>query len=153
MKWIAADIEMYEKAAEYVDTAIIPLFPISFDDDMKGFAGMAEFASLLTTQLEKQFKGRIFLLPGFSYIRDNPNNLHALQGWENSLLDKQFKYIFHITCDSSWKQHEKDLAGSLIWIPSLPLEHMQEQQKISIVEDQVKQLLGLFTQKWHEVKE
>lgn len=153
MKWTSADIEMYKKAAEYVDTVILPLFPIAFEEDMKSFAGMAEFAGLLTSQLEKQFKGRILLLPGFSYMKNHDENLDTLKRWETSLLDKQFKYVFYVTCDSSWKQHEKDLAGALIWLPSIPLEHMQEHQKVSIVEDQVKQLMGLFTQKWNENEE
>lgn len=148
MKWVAADIEMYQKAAEYVDTAVIPLMPLSFGEEMKQNASMAEFVGILTSQLEKQFKGRIFLLPGFVYIKGNTSNIAALKEWENTLLDKQFKHVFHVTSDSSWRQHEDELRGNLLWLPSLPLEHMQEQQKISIVSDQVNQLLSLFTEKW-----
>lgn len=148
MKWVAADIEMYQKAAEYVDTAIVPLMPVSFDDEMKQNASMAEFIGILTVQLEKQFKGRIFLLPGFVYIKGNAGTLETLQEWEKTLLDKQFKHVFYVTSDISWRQYEKALSGTLLWLPSLPLEHMQEQQKVSIIEDQVKQLLTLFTEKW-----
>jgi hypothetical protein len=150
MKWVAADIEMYQKAAEYVDTAVIPLMPVSFGEDMKQNASMAEFVGILTSQLEKQFKGRIFLLPGFVYIKGNSGNLAALQEWEKNLLDKQFKHVFYVTSDSSWRQQENDLSGNLLWLPSLPLEHMQDQQKISIVNDQVNQLLSLFTEKWQD---
>jgi hypothetical protein len=148
MKWVAADIEMYQKAAEYVDTAIVPLMPVSFDDEMKQNASMAEFIGILTVQLEKQFKGRIFLLPGLVYIKGNAGTLETLQEWEKTLLDKQFKHVFYVTSDISWRQYEKALSGTLLWLPSLPLEHMQEQQKVSIIEDQVKQLLTLFTEKW-----
>ena len=42
------------------------------------------------------------------------------------------------------------LDGSLIWLPSLPLEHLNDSQKISMIESQVKQLLNLFTRKWQE---
>ncbi len=150
MKWVAEDAEMYQKAAEYVDTAIVPLLPVSFGEDMKQNASMAEFIGILTTQLEKQFKGRIFLLPGFVYIKGQEGNVGALQGWENTLLDKQFKHVFYITSDLNWRQYEKELSGNLLWLPSLSLEHMQEQQKVAIVEDQVKQLLSLFTEKWQE---
>ncbi|MGA9225331.1 MAG: YpiF family protein [Mesobacillus sp.] len=150
MKWVAADIEMYQKAAEYVDTAIIPLLPVSFDSDMKQSASMAEFVGILTGQLEKQFKGRIFLLPAFVYIKGHSGNLNTLQEWEKTVLDKQFKHLFFVTSDSSWRQHENELSGTLIWLPSLPLEHIQDQQKVSIVEDQVKQLLTLFTEKWEQ---
>lgn len=150
MKWVAADVEMYQKAADYVDTAVIPLMPVSFGEDMKQNASMAEFVGILTGQIEKQFKGRIFLLPGFVYIKGNEGSLKALQEWENTLLDKQFKHVFYVTSDSSWRHHEKELSGDLLWLPSLPLENMQEQQKVSIVDDQVKQLLSLFTEKWQD---
>jgi len=150
MKWVAADIEMYQKAAEYVDTAIIPLMPVSFDSDMKQSASMAEFVGILTGQLEKQFKGRIFLLPAYVYIKGHSGNLKTLQEWEKTVLDKQFKHLFFVTSDSSWRQHENEMSGTLLWLPSLPLEHIQDQQKVSIVEDQVKQLLTLFTEKWEQ---
>lgn len=150
MRWVAGDIEMYQKAAEYVDTAIIPLLPVTFDEDMKQSASMAEFAGILTAQLEKQFKGRIFLLPAYVYIKGHSGNLKTLQEWEQTLLDKKFKHVFFVTSDSSWRQQENELSGTLIWMPSLPLEHIQDQQKISIVEDQVKQLLTLFTEKWEQ---
>lgn len=45
---------------------------------------------------------------------------------------------------------ENQLSGSLIWLPALPLEHLNDSQKISMIESQVKQLLKLFTQKWQE---
>lgn len=150
MRWVAADVEMYQKAAEYVDTAIVPLMPVSFGEDMKQNASMSEFIGIITTQLEKQFKGRIFLLPDFVYIKGHEASINALKDWESTLLDKQFKHVFYVSSDSSWRQHEKDLSGNLLWLPSLSLEHMQEQQKVSIVGDQVKQLLSLFTEKWQE---
>ncbi|ESU30368.1 hypothetical protein G3A_22520 [Bacillus sp. 17376] len=148
MRWVAADVDMYQKAAEYVDTAIVPLLPVSFGDDMKQNASMAEFIGILTAQLEKQFKGRIFLFPDFAYIKGHEANVKTLKEWENTLLDKQFKHVFYVTSDSSWRQQEKELTGNLLWLPSLSFEHMQEQQKMAIVEDQVNQLLSLFTEKW-----
>ncbi|RSD26508.1 YpiF family protein [Mesobacillus subterraneus] len=150
MKWMAADVEMYQKAAEYVDTAVIPLMPVSFGDDMKQHATMAEFAGILTTQLEKQFRGRIFLMPGFVYFKGHEGSLEGLRNWENTLLDKQFKHVFYVTSDISWRQHEKGLGGSLLWLPSLSLDNLPDQQKVSLVDDQVKQLLSLFTEKWQE---
>lgn len=150
MKWVAADVEMYQKAAEYVDTAIVPLLPVSFGEDMKQNASMAEFTGILTSQLEKQFRGRIFLLPDFVYIKEDEGSLDALKNWENSLLDKQFNHIFYVTSDSRWRQREKDLKGNVLWMPSLSMDQMHDQQKVAIVDDQVKQLLSLFTEKWDE---
>lgn len=151
MKWVPEDMEMFLKAKEYIDTVVIPLYPISFGDDVKQSANMTEFINLLATQLERQFKGRLILLPGFPYLKNKDNNksLNDVLEWENRLKDEEFKHIFYVTSDSDWKMVEQQLSGSLIWLPALPLEHMDDKQKNSILMDQVKQLVNLFTQKWH----
>lgn len=151
MKWIPQDIEMFVKAREYVDTIVIPLYPISFGDDVKQTANMTEFINLLTNQLEKQFKGRMILLPSFTYLKTQEKEkvLNNLLDWEKILKLENFNHIFYVTSDSDWKLKEDHLEGSLLWLPALPLEHMDEKQKKSIIEDQVKQLLNLFIQKWH----
>ena len=150
MKWISQDIEMYMKSKEYVDTVVLPLFPVSFDDDIKQTVAMTEFISLLSVQLERQFRGRLVMLPGYSYLKSTAEDklVSDVKDWETELLAKGFKHVFYITSDSSWKAIENKLEGGLIWLPSLPLEHMDDNYKNSILEDQVKQLLNLFLQKW-----
>ncbi|HYK74455.1 MAG TPA: YpiF family protein, partial [Pseudoneobacillus sp.] len=133
MKWVPEDMEMFLKAKEYIDTVVIPLYPISFGDDVKQSANMTEFINLLATQLERQFKGRLILLPGFPYLKNKDNNksLNDVLEWENRLKDEEFKHIFYVTSDSDWKMVEQQLSGSLIWLPALPLEHMDDKQKNS----------------------
>jgi hypothetical protein len=152
MKWIQEDMEMFMNAREYVDTVVIPLYPISFGDDVKQTANMTEFINLLTNQLEKQFKGRLVLLPGFTYFKKQESKkvVTDLLEWENILNLEQFKHIFYVTSDSDWKQDEQKLGGSLIWLPALPLNLMDEKNKNTIIEDQVKQLLNLFVKRWHD---
>jgi hypothetical protein len=152
MKWVSKDIETYSTAKEYVDTAVIPLYSVSFGNEMKQSASSAEFITLLTTFLERQFTGRMMLVPPFTYLKsDHPeDNFQQLKKWEANIEKHEFKHIFYITSEIDWKNFEKELNGSLIWIPSLPLEHLNDSQKISMIENQVKQLLSLFTQKWHE---
>lgn len=150
MKWVSQDIDMYLNAKEYVDTVVLPLLPVSFEQDIKQTVSMTEFISLLSIQLERQFKGRLIMLPGFPYLKSSSEDklLADVQQWENELLTHDFKHVFYVTSDSEWKKREEHLQGSLIWLPSLPLEHMDENYKNSILEDQVKQLLNLFVQKW-----
>ena len=152
MKWVSKDIETYLTAKEYVDTAVIPLVSVSFGNEMMQSASSAEFITLLTSYLERQFTGRLLLLPPFTYLKsDNPEDIiQQMKKWEENIEKNEFKHIFYITSESDWKIYEKDLAGSLIWLPSLPLEHLNDTQKISMIESQVKQLLSLFTQKWSE---
>ena len=152
MKWVPQDIDMYLQAKEYVDTAVLPLLPVSFDGDMKQTASMTEFINLLSAQLERQFKGRLLLLPGFSYLKSMEQDklMELIKIWETEIFQKGFKHVFYVTSDTIWKGIEKDLNGPLIWLPSLPLENLDEQYKTSIMEDQVKQLLILFVQKWRD---
>jgi hypothetical protein len=152
MKWVSKDIETYSTAKEYVDTAVIPLYSVSFGNEMKQSASSAEFITLLTTFLERQFTGRMLLVPPFTYLKsDHPEDIiQQLKKWEANIEKNEFKHIFYITSEIDWKNSEKELTGSLIWLPSLPLEHLNDSQKISMIESQVKQLLSLFTQKWHE---
>jgi len=153
MKWTPADIEKFEKSPEYVDTAVVPLFPVSFANGMKETAAMTEFTSLLTSQLERQLQGRILLVPGFSYLKSSRlPALEQLKEWETDMLDKQFNHVFYVTSDSDWKQDEAKLQGTLLWIPSLPLQHMDEKAKQSVMEDQIRQLMNLFIQKWRDTE-
>jgi hypothetical protein len=153
MKWTPADIEKFEKSPEYVDTAVVPLFPISFANGMKETASMTEFTGLLTSQLERQLQGRILLIPGFSYLKDSRLDVvEQLKLWETELLDKQFNHVFYVTSDYDWKQQEAEFQGTLLWIPSLPLQHMDEKARQSVMEDQIRQLMNLFIQKWRDAE-
>lgn len=152
MKWVAQDIDTYLTAKEYIDTAIIPLYSVSFGEEMKQSAANAEFITLLTSYLERQFTGRLVLIPPFTYLKNefNEDTMKNLKKWEETIVNNEFKHIFYITSESEWQTHEKQLSGSLIWLPSIPLEHMSDQQKMSIIDSQVKQLLTLFEKKWHQ---
>lgn len=154
MKWIPQDIELYLKSKEYIDTAVIPLIPITFGEDMKHAASMAEFINLASALLERQFTGRILLLPPFTYlsVEDQEKKLADLGAWVSALKDNQIKHIFFLTSDSEWKMHDQNLE-SLIWIPALPLENLEDSQKKPLVDSQVKQILTLFTKKWHDYEE
>lgn len=153
MKWISQDIDMFIKSKEYVDTAVLPLLPVSLGDDMKQAVAMSEFISLLSIQLERQFRGRLLMLPSYSYLKSAVEDklVSDVKSWEEELLSQGFKHVFYLTSDSSWKSIESQLDGNLIWLPSLPLENMDENYRISIVDDQVKQLMSLFMQKWQNV--
>ncbi|MFL6555853.1 MAG: DUF2487 family protein, partial [Bacillus sp. (in: firmicutes)] len=59
MKWTPQDIETYLNAKEYVDTAVVPILAVSVGGEMKQSATVAEFITLLTGHLERQFTGRL----------------------------------------------------------------------------------------------
>jgi hypothetical protein len=150
MKWIPQEVETYLNAKEYVDTAVIPVYSLSFGEEMKQSAAAFEFISLLTGYLERQFTGRILMFPPFTYLKSNnmENVISELLKWEETVLQSEFKHIFYITSELDLRMYETRIGGSLIWLPTLPLGNMTEPQKIEIVESQSKQLLSIFTQKW-----
>lgn len=153
MKWNGNDIETYLKEKQFIDTAVVPLLPIAIGSEMKQAASQGEFIELLSLHLERQFKGRLLLFPAFTYLNtlEDHQKMDMLQNWEVKLKESGFSHIFYLTSDISWREQD-NTEGKLIWIPSVPLEHMEEQYKHSILEDQVKQLINIIVQQWQTIK-
>lgn len=153
MEWKAKDIDVYLEEREYIDTAVVPLVPIELGENMKQIVEKGEFVHLLSLHLERQFKGRMLFLPSFTYLRaegDQEKESRLLQ-WEKKVKENGFKYVFFLTSDPAWRHIESIASESLLFIPSIPLEHMDEQYKQSIMEDQVKQLMKRIVDGWQTV--
>ncbi|MCM3453496.1 YpiF family protein [Heyndrickxia oleronia] len=152
MKWNGKDIDLYLKEKQFIDTAVVPLLPIAIGSEMKQAASQGEFIELLSLHLERQFKGRLLLFPAFTYLNtlEDHQQMDMLLNWEVKLKESGFAHIFYITSDISWREQEKT-EGKLIWTPSIPLEHMEEQYKHSILEDQVKQLINIIVKQWQTI--
>jgi hypothetical protein len=151
MKWLTKEIDMYLQAKEYVDTALIPLIPITtMGKDLKLIVSMGEFIQIITNELERQFKGRLILFPPFTYLyhENMEDRKNRLLHWTNDMKENGIKHVFLISSDSSWKDIKGEIEDSLIWLPTFPLEHMDEQYKQSIITEQMKQLMPLFMKKW-----
>ncbi|WP_201713311.1 YpiF family protein [Rossellomorea arthrocnemi] len=152
MNWNVKDIEVFEAEKAYIDTAVIPVVPVDFGKDIRVSAAQSEFINLLTMHLERQFKGRMMMTPSFTYRMSSLMD-HVVSGltkWAEELSESGVKHIFFLTADSRWKKVEDELGDRLIWLPSIPLENLDEQFKHSIMEDQVKQLLNVIVQKWQK---
>jgi hypothetical protein len=150
VNWNGKEVELYMKEKQYIDTAVIPLLPIGFEEAMKTFAAQGEFISLLSMHLEHQFKGRLMLFPAFTYLNSEDKEMaeKRLDDWKSAMRDAGFKYVFFLTSDSDWRFSNEELERSLMWLPSIPLDTMDEKYKHSIMEDQVKQLLNVIVKKW-----
>ncbi|MGG2092876.1 YpiF family protein [Bacillus sp. S13(2024)] len=148
MKWAVADVVEYEQAREYIDTGIIPLLSISFEKGMKETAVEGEFISVLTRELEREYKGRVFLLPAFTYVEGCVSEKQRLQEWTNYLKDKGLQHIALITSDFSWKEMEHELTEPLFCLQALPLEQLSDQTKRELIHAQIKKIMEIFTEKW-----
>ncbi len=145
MHWNGKDTAVFQTQKEYIDTAVVPL--VLVDGSEHGFqfaASAADFTLSLANVIENQFKGRVVLFPSFSYTatQDKPSLLEA---WKEELNKAQFKHVFFITSDREWSSIETE---SIIWIPSIPLDSMDQKMKLSILEDQLRQLVPTFAKKW-----
>jgi hypothetical protein len=150
MKWITKDVDVFLKEKDYVDTALIPVIPLNFKENIKSAAAMAEYISALTGEMERQFKGRLMLLPPFAYLQDQEiqHSKEEIIRWTNHLHEQGFKHIFLMTSDSQWRKVEEELSAPLLWLPSLPLENLDEDYKRQVVQDQLKQIIPLFIEAW-----
>lgn len=151
MKWMTTEVDLYLQSKEYVDTAIIPLIPISIGEQMKNKVLEGEFITIISNEIERQFKGRMFLLPPFTYISDKEKvitELNRLKEWKELVLAQGFKHVVFLTSDSTWKEQEGELDSSLIWLSPIPLEHVDGNLKQQIMTDQVQVLVPLLLKAW-----
>lgn len=150
MKWTSKEIDTYLSAKEYIDTAFITLVPVSFNEDMKQSVSMGEFSSIVTNEIERQLHGRTLTIPPFTYLKTErqEDKLQKLSYWIEELKRCGFTYIFLFTSDNEWKLVEDQLGSTLIWIPAIPLEHMDDKYRVEILQEQTKQILQIVTNRW-----
>ncbi|WP_209122609.1 YpiF family protein [Alkalihalobacillus sp. BA299] len=149
MRWLAKEMDTYLQAKEYVDTAIVPLIPINWQEEIKSTVAMGEFISIISSELERQFQGRVIEFPPFTYLKsEKDSKMERLKSWEKELKENEINHIIFITSDFEWEQVKQDLTETLIWLPSIPLEHMDQKHKIDVIEGQIKQLIPFLTNKW-----
>lgn len=141
MNWNGKDIETYLQEKDYIDTAVIPMLPIAFDSGMRRAAEQGEIIQLISQQLERQFKGRMLVLPPFTYVTDPDKANLLLQEWEKNIKESGFTFIFLLTADKRWKQLQRVEKSMLINIPAVPLQHMDEVQKESLLEEKLKSIM------------
>ncbi len=150
MKWLSKEIDVFLSAKQYIDTILLTLVPISFHENMKETVSMGEFSSVLTAEIERQLHGRTLVIPPFAYLKSESQDekLKKLGQWTGELRKNGFRHIFMFTSDSQWKAIEELLDGTLIWIPAIPLEHMDEKFRREILDEQTKQVLQIVTNQW-----
>jgi len=149
MYFNANDVTSFMAQKEFIDTAIVPLVSIDLTSEkIKQSGAEADFLLSLTSFVEQQFKGRLLLLPPFSYSTILKNE-ELPQLLESQLHNAGFKHVFFITCDHFWT-NIGDVVN-VIWLPAIPLESMDKGVKNSILEDQLRQVIPTFSTKWAQI--
>lgn len=146
MHFTSKDIDQYIGQKEYVDTAVIPLIELDLSvNGMKASANASEYIQSLTAILEKQFKGRILLFPPVSYTKDCDRTKLAAD-LQAEVQKTSFKHVFYLTADAQWRA--SDDLPNVLWLPAIPTGDMDQSFKKSVMEDQLRQVLPLFTKEW-----
>lgn len=116
---------------------------------MKTVVEQGEFIELLSMELEREYKGRVLLLPAFTYLVESQKNEKGrLQEWTNHLRKQGFKHIAYVTSDFSWKEDMQELQGDLFWFPSLALEQFSDQAKREVIHAHIKNIMVMLEEKW-----
>lgn len=149
MYFNANDVTSFMAQKDFIDTAIVPLVSIDLSSEkMKQSGAEVDFVMSLTSFIEQQFKGRLLVMPPFSYMTSFKNE-ELPQQLEAQLHNAGFKHVFFITCDHFWT-NSGDIVN-IIWLPAIPLESMDASVKKSILEDQLRQVIPMLSTKWAQI--
>ncbi|WP_445479983.1 DUF2487 family protein [Lysinibacillus irui] len=149
MYFNANDVTSFMAQKDFIDTAIVPLVSIDLSSEkMKQSGAEVDFVMSLTSFIEQQFKGRLLVMPPFSYMTSLKNE-DLPQQLEAQLHNAGFKHVFFITCDHFWT-NSGDIVN-IIWLPAIPLESMDASVKKSILEDQLRQVIPMLSTKWAQI--
>ena len=136
-----SDLSILKDEFEYIDTAIIPLQKIDMNGDAKIHANNIELIQMITMQLERQFRGRLFIMPSISIVNDD---LTAANNYREQLQNYGFKNIVFL-CDKSYK-----IEGEVLHFNQIPIESMSQDMKMEMVNDEVKTVMKAIIQIWNK---
>lgn len=143
MRFKPSDVQRTRSEQAYIDTLIVPLLPVGFDEAMHAYAECADMTLTVASEVERQLSGRALLVPAVTYI-DAPS-IEQLEGWRQAAASGQFRFITFITADLRWKE---TAAEEIIYVPRLALETMSRDQQGQMVGNFVGQVLEQLGNRW-----
>lgn len=134
------DIKSLKDQLEFVDTAIVPFVNADINDEALTHANDIELVQLVTIQLEKQLKGRIFITPPLATVFTDTS---VLQQYREQLYDYGFKNVViltHLNIADDFKA---------IKLNQIPLQDMSNDIKYDLVNDEVKKVMKSIISIWN----
>ncbi|GAF24210.1 hypothetical protein JCM19047_4086 [Bacillus sp. JCM 19047] len=126
---------------------------VSLTADIKSTIQATEFTTILSEEMERQFRGRVMLFPPFSYhdTESAEGKKERLHLWQTELEGAGFNYMILLTSDANWKQDEQALEPlQLVYVPSIALEYIEQKNRKKVMDDQMQQILPLITGLWQK---
>ncbi|MCG1009098.1 DUF2487 family protein [Salinicoccus sp. ID82-1] len=135
------DLKVLKDEIEFVDTALIPFASADMNGSARDNASDMEMIQMVTIQLEKQFKGRLFITPAMMTVE---GMTEVLETYIEQLEAYGFKKVIILThLDKSF-----DSAHSIV-VNRIPLEDMDAEMKMSLINDEVKNVMKQVITIWN----
>ncbi|MBR7553246.1 DUF2487 family protein [Allobacillus sp. GCM10007491] len=152
MKYIEQDIKMYIQEKEYIDTAIIPLVPYAIHDDQEMVltSFQQELMNLYSHQLEQRLKGRIFLFPVYTYLKNSliDNEIERINHVIQEVKKQPFNEVFLLTFDKQWRKQSSSIEGELVWLPAIKSGNLQSNEVREVIRSQIIDIEELIKESW-----
>lgn len=151
MKYRTQEVATFLDTKQYVDTALVPVIQVAVGATIVEQASEAEFIQLMAEQMEKEYKGRIVLLPPFTFFTEAELK-ERLPQWVEALRES-FAHVAFVTSSLTVKLNEQHVGAFLHYVPTVPLQYVDEANKAKLVQD----VIGKFGQeiigKWKSIGE
>lgn len=150
MKWNNEELTRYVQAKEYVDTILLPLIPFQFSDDEASVktSFQNEVIQIFTQEIEKELSGRIMLAPSYYYLKDPTEEAARINSWVDDMQKQPYQHIILLTFDAGWKKVEKDIEGTVLWLPAVQSGDLKSKEMQGIIRDQISQVSEIIRSYW-----
>ncbi|MFC3418199.1 DUF2487 family protein [Salinicoccus hispanicus] len=136
------DLKVLKDEIEFVDTALVPFASADMNEGARDNASDMEMIQMVTIQLEKQFKGRLFITPPMMTVE---GMTEVLRTYISQLEAYGFKRVIILT----HLDHSFESAQSIV-LNRIPLEDMDVEMKMSLINDEVKNVMKQVISIWNQ---
>lgn len=128
---------------QYVDTLVVPLVELAFDEDMVRKAEGNEVIQAVALETERQLSGRTMLSPTISYVDAEAGRALAEQVTVQATASG-FTHVLFISSDLRFKGSELPI----IFVPPLALKGMSGEQSHTMVQNFATQVITELSSRW-----
>ncbi|WP_199666859.1 DUF2487 family protein [Exiguobacterium sp. AM39-5BH] len=128
---------------QYVDTLVVPLVELAFDEEMVRKAEGNEVIQAVALETERQLSGRTMLSPSASYV-DVDAGLALAKKIREQATASGFSHVLFISSDLRFK----DFELPIIFVPPLALKGMSGEQSHTMVQNFVTQVITELSSRW-----
>ncbi|TCI23674.1 DUF2487 family protein [Exiguobacterium sp. SL-10] len=128
---------------QYVDTLVVPLVELAFDEDIVRKAEGNEVIQAVALETERQLSGRTMLSPTLSYVDVDAGRATA-EAVHMKAMASGFSHVLFISSDLRFKGSELPI----IFVPPLALKGMSGEQSHTMVQNFATQVITELSSRW-----